>query len=552
MPFGILEPHLPPGEHVFGTVHLFDGVSSLDAGAVDTREINLATAKRDGNIILIPQPSDSPNDPLNWSTRKKDFVLFVICLASIMPAVMSPSIASSSVVLLFYFLKGIEPIALLTGYHLVGAACAAVIVTAVSLKYGKRFLYVFACVIVIASSAWAGAATSYRSFLGARILQGVGLAPFETLVNASIGDMYFVHQRGYRLAIANLCLFGSTFLTPVITGVITHNMGWHWIFWLLLIFSCVAGILLFFFVPEHAFNRAKRFNTDYGGEDAILFCANESNEDAGAEKTSALADGEESQQDDTKETYLHSLWLFSRSKTSRPLWKIVLRPFVLLAHPAVIWGCLTQGTMIAWTTPIGVVLAAIFMGPPLWYDEVNTGYMYIGPLIGALGGFVLAGLLSDFAAKYLARRNNNIYEPEFRMVLLIPQLVFGLAGLWGFGITANDMYTYSKYLPPVFFGMEACGLMLGAVASASYITDAHRDLQIEMFVVLILYKNLFSFGLAYSSYNWVITLGTRKVFVIIGSVQVAVSVITMVFYFLGKKSRYFMQRHDILKACRLD
>ena len=48
--------------------------------------------------------------------------------------------------------------------------------------------------LIIISSAWGGVAgTNYKSLLWARIIQGVGLAPFEALVNASVGDLYFVH-----------------------------------------------------------------------------------------------------------------------------------------------------------------------------------------------------------------------------------------------------------------------------------------------------------------------------------------------------------------------
>lgn len=38
----------------------------------------------DGHI-LYPQPSDDPNDPLNWSWRKKHLILFVISATSFLP-----------------------------------------------------------------------------------------------------------------------------------------------------------------------------------------------------------------------------------------------------------------------------------------------------------------------------------------------------------------------------------------------------------------------------------------------------------------------------------
>ncbi len=39
----------------------------------------------DGRNVLIPQPSDDPNDPLNWSTSKKALILGVITAASFLP-----------------------------------------------------------------------------------------------------------------------------------------------------------------------------------------------------------------------------------------------------------------------------------------------------------------------------------------------------------------------------------------------------------------------------------------------------------------------------------
>lgn len=39
----------------------------------------------DGHTRLIPQPSDDPKDPLNWSWRKKHTILFIIAAAAFLP-----------------------------------------------------------------------------------------------------------------------------------------------------------------------------------------------------------------------------------------------------------------------------------------------------------------------------------------------------------------------------------------------------------------------------------------------------------------------------------
>lgn len=75
--------------------------------------------------------------------------------------------------------------ALATGYHLLGVGVAGFLFIASARVWGKRHLYLLGTILIIISSAWGGATgTDYKSFLWARIFQGVGLAPFEALVKS--------------------------------------------------------------------------------------------------------------------------------------------------------------------------------------------------------------------------------------------------------------------------------------------------------------------------------------------------------------------------------
>lgn len=59
-------------------------VEGLITDTVHERFANLKTAG-DGHTILIPQPSDDPNDPLNWSPARKHVILFIVSLAAFLP-----------------------------------------------------------------------------------------------------------------------------------------------------------------------------------------------------------------------------------------------------------------------------------------------------------------------------------------------------------------------------------------------------------------------------------------------------------------------------------
>lgn len=111
-----------------------------------------------------------------------------------MASTLSPLLAANTLTLALYFERDITQMALLTGYHLCAVGVAGFLFVASARVWGKRHLYLLGTVLLIVSSAWGGASGhSYKSLLWARVLQGVSLAPFEALVNASVGDLYFVH-----------------------------------------------------------------------------------------------------------------------------------------------------------------------------------------------------------------------------------------------------------------------------------------------------------------------------------------------------------------------
>ncbi|KAF2499648.1 major facilitator superfamily transporter [Lophium mytilinum] len=552
-------------QHVPGTATVFDDEGRLrEENAVHDPNLKYDTT---GTIILIPQPSNDPNDPLNWPLWRRDLILLTLSLLSVIASTLSPLLAADTLSLSLYFGRTFTDVALLTGYHLLGVGVAGFLFVPSARIWGKRHLYLLGTVVLVFSSAWGGASNkNYKSLLWARIFQGIGLAPFEALVNASVGDLYHVHQRGKRMALSNLALFGGAFFTPVLVGKIADTMSWQWTFYFVAIFSGALLPVVVFFVPETAFRRDAVFNTDTattntpsphidpgsrieleGSPNSVIESPRDSQQDItrATQKEMSVEQAGDTAPPPTKTSWAKSLLAFNGRKSDDKYLHLLLRPFTLFFHPGIFWACLIQGTLIGWTVMIGIVLAAIMLGPPLFFGEVETGYMYTGAFVGALLGFVLAGLISDWSASYLTRLNRGIYEPEFRLILVIPQLVFGCAGLYGFGIVSDNIGKYKWFWPDFFFALEVMGMVLGAVASALYIVDAHREISVEAFTCLLVFKNIFSFGLTWSSYDWLVQTGVKPVFMAVASVQVVVCLLSIPMYIFGKKNRSFIARHNI-------
>ncbi|KAK3900271.1 major facilitator superfamily domain-containing protein [Staphylotrichum tortipilum] len=593
MGLGILEDRVM--EHVPGTTRYFDDPERPQYAANGAYGSLKCDTSGPLPIILVPQPSDDPNDPLNWPLWKRDLITFILSLTAIFATSLGPILAANTLTLTFDFSIPFTGVAELTGWYLLGVGVAAFIVVPSGRIWGKRHMFVAGTILLVATSAWGGASRHKRtSMIVSRVFQGVATAPFESLVNAAVGDLYCVHQRGIRMAFTNLAVFGGAFFTPIVVGKITNSIGWWWTFYLVAIFCAACLPLIFFFCPETAYRRETALNLDLLDTDANPMAdvvpndidanpmadvvpndiatanTNTDVEKSGAStgETSVAAAKEQARRGDSSEvngtarrpvpakmTYAQSLALFNGRKTDESFWKLLLRPFPLFLQPAFLWACLIQGLLIGWTVFIGVILAQFFLSTPLWWGEVKTGYAYTAAFVGAIIGFAIAGALSDWSAKLMTKWNGGVYEPEFRIVLVIPQMVLGCAGLYGWGRTVDGllMETYHYAVPLTFFALEVAGMVIGAVASSLYIVDAYRDLAIEGFTCMIIFKNLFSFGLTLRGFDWLVQTHTKAtpLFNIIASVQLVVCLLSIPMYVFGKRIRSFFHRHDLLEICKV-
>lgn len=265
------------------------------------------------------------------------------------------------------------------------------------------------------------------------------------------------------MALSILAVFGSAFLTPVIVGVVANRIGWKWSFYMVAIFSGALLPICFFFCPETAFVRDVEFDNDMVTDEKQAASARISTRPVAGESSTEASTNTSPQPPETAMSnnrtvdpeisgqiishvptspphYLSTLLPFNGRKTNDSFFKLFFRPFPLFLQPGILWACLIQGTLIGWTVFIGITLVAILLLPPLFFNDEKAGYMYGAAFIGAIVGFVLCGLLSDSSAKWLTKRNKGVYEPEFRIWLVVPQLLLGGIGLYGFGWTAQDPF----------------------------------------------------------------------------------------------------------------
>lgn len=134
-----------------------------------------------------------------------------------------------------------------------------------------------------------------------------------------------------------------------------------------------------------------------------------------------------------RESYLSRLKPFHGSFSDESLIKMIIRPFFLLINPVVAWSILIVSFCSVWVIGISLVIAQIFSAPPYLLNTAQLGYIAFGPVVGGSIGCILCGALSDPVARWMTRRNNGIYEPEFRLPLMLLLPIVSTIGYFLFG-----------------------------------------------------------------------------------------------------------------------
>lgn len=234
----------------------------------------------------------------------------------------------------------ITKITQLTGFLLLAVGSFGLFVSVLSRLYGKRPQFVFASFMCLLGTIIGCVAQDYNTLLAGRMIQGLGACAYESLLIAIVGDLYFVHERGLRIAFFNFCFASLNAIGTLIAGPITTKFGWRYMFYIYIPFIALQFILVVFCATETTFQRGQAYETDivadvnYDELEKQEAREVESTGDAHLEEANANA---EASTVPAKKTYWQFISFYhGRQSHDNPI-KLFLRPFAICLNPAVIW-----------------------------------------------------------------------------------------------------------------------------------------------------------------------------------------------------------------------
>jgi EmrB/QacA subfamily drug resistance transporter len=111
-------------------------------------------------------------------------------------------------------------------------------------QYGRRPMIFTALLTFLLGSVLCGLAQNMTELIIFRAIQGLGAGGFMPLAQIIIGDIVPPAERGKRQGMVPIVFAVTSVLGPVLGGVITDALSWHWIFYVNLPIGAAAFVII--------------------------------------------------------------------------------------------------------------------------------------------------------------------------------------------------------------------------------------------------------------------------------------------------------------------
>ncbi|CAI7672329.1 unnamed protein product [Penicillium pancosmium] len=455
----------------------------------------------DGRYVLIPQPLDTPDDPLNWSGGKKWAIIAIVAyialladytggtaIITVIPQSMQWQLAQATV-----------QRAVVGNLFTIGA-CGLFVVPLAS-YFGRWPVILFFQCVMLGTCAWSAAATSFRSYLAARIINGFFCSVGQGGALMWIKDLFFFHQHPQVINYVEFSIILSPYLGPLITCFIVTDVSWRWAFWVCTILSGV-GLISILFLDETLFDR----------------------------KAPPSSRG----------TFFTRLFGIQQAKAPRRSFvQCMARPVVAVTKIPVLTILIYYFLNFAWVigvnTTIGIWLSSIYK-----FSTREIGYFYFFGIIGVLVGWFIGHFLHDAVGRYYSKRHSGRLDPEARLIMTYPATIICCVSLIVLGFAFERQWHYM--IIAVFAALQCVGVMIVTTAINAYLLDCYPEGSGEVGAWVTASRNWAGFMATYIQIDWVTRLGPAKALGIQAAITFA-SVFFMVFLQMyGKRLRHWQGR----------
>ena len=414
-------------EYLTGTKRLYDEHGQSLSGHSEL--------KKHGDIVLAPQPTDHPDDPLHWALWRKCWhALLLLTITALTGATTNDS---GSAQFQENAELGVSYNSFNTGAGIlfIGIGYWTLLISPAVWLYGRRVSYLVCLCLGVIGGIWFARGENTSDAMWNQLFVGASESCSEANVQLSLMDIFFQHQRGAVLGAYMLAISAGTFLGPLIANYVASNMGWRWIGWFGAIFNGLLAIICLFGLEETSFDRNAHLvveginSADSMEETTIGYESpggNNEKKNLNSDKTvQDVPNNIENEARIARKSYRKRIALITlapnvRGTGFKQYFSRLFHTLRVFTFPAVWFAGLQWGAQDAWLTFYLTTEDDFWTEGPWNYSSASLGIMNLPCLIGAILGCAYGGWYSDRFVRWMTRRNGGV---SFRCLFLLDRIL---------------------------------------------------------------------------------------------------------------------------------
>ncbi|KAK2459613.1 hypothetical protein APHAL10511_008368 [Amanita phalloides] len=440
---------------------------------------------RNGTIVLWPQPSDSPNDPQNWSDFEKTVHLIITTLAAIVPDFESGiGIATLfSLVQQYHTTPGVIN-NLTSNWSIFLLGWGGIVAVMVVRRYGRLPVLFWSQVLALGFLIGATVAPNLKTFAAMRCLTAFFGTTSQVTGLYIVTDMYPFHLQAQKLNIWTMGFIISPFISPFACGFLAAKQNWRWSYSVGCFYSLVVVILIALFFRETMYDRAVRPIPE-----------------APAKGLRARIET------------LVGITGYRMAKY-RPSWrKVIWSPFDVVWRPHALSMLIFEGAMFGFGIGINVT-TVVFLGspPPIGFDlsALAVAGMYATPIVSVIIGELTGRFANEWIQNVSIRRTRGIFEAESRLWACYIAIPLYICGFLVIGASFQKHLSLGAVI--MGWGIAELSIMINTVAIYAYLNDAFPRHQGEISALINLARTLGGFAVPYFQVPWAIKRGALQTY----------------------------------------
>lgn len=181
--------------------------------------------------------------------------------------------------------------------------------------------------------------------------------------------------------------------------------------------------------------------------------------------------------------------------------------------------------------------AIVLMSPPYLFSFNTLGYVQAGQVVVCLIFLPLLGYGTDFIIRFMSKKNNGKFKPEYRLPVMIIPAIVGVVCAMIYGESGQHPTEWHWSAPVVSYNASFFAFLGANIVGITYAVESFPQAAGPLLVVVCAGRGLISFGISYAVLPSIAAIGYTGAMRIEGAIAGALALLAIPVYFAGPSLR---------------